>query len=163
MALMTDVEKHKEGMAKFNESEWLEKYFDLKINIEANGVIIKGVNDPETLAKKKEAEEKAQASNSTDTTNSTDTANSTRLLQAKDFSEKAVFNQKDGILTVTIKTKNNTDLPVMRIGVKTNKVALGNTTSPDDTLIMSKTSQSFNVKTQQGTQSSIDAAKVLDD
>jgi hypothetical protein len=71
MALMTDVEKQKAAMAKFNESEWLDKFFDLKINIESDGIIIKGVNDPATLAKKKEAEEKAQANNSTSSTNTT--------------------------------------------------------------------------------------------
>jgi hypothetical protein len=63
---------------------------------------------------------------------------------------------------VTIKTEKNTDLPVMSIGVKTSKVSAGNSTDPEDTLVMSKTTQSFNVKTQQGTDSSINAAKQLD-
>jgi hypothetical protein len=40
-------------MAKLSQAVWLEKYFSLKINIQENGVIIKGVNDPETLAKNK--------------------------------------------------------------------------------------------------------------
>ena len=46
--------------------------------------------------------------------------------------------------------------------VKTSKVSAGNSTDPSDTLIMSKTSQSFNVKEKQGTDSSINAAKNLD-
>jgi hypothetical protein len=114
-------------MGKFAKEDWLTKFFNLRIRVEENGIIIKGVNDPATLAKKKEEEVKAKANN-----------NSTRRLQQEDYTADPSFDQEKGILTVVVKTTKNTDMPLMTIGVKTSQVNTDDSASPEDTLVLSK-------------------------